>query len=336
MLRFIFRRLLLLPPILLGVTIITFALTRLIPGNPIDQMVSPMASPELRQRIAEINGLNDPLWRQYLTYVQHLLHGDLGMSFSTSQPVLSDLTSRFAATFEITLYALIVALVLAVPLGVAAAVWRGSWVDQIARILAVIGVAMPVFWLGLLAIYIFFFLLGWLAAPQGRIAPMVAPPIQITGLYVLDALLSGNWAALASSVRSALLPTLVLAFGAMAPLARITRIAMIEALNSDYVRAARALGLSEWSVVTRHAFRNAVLSLFTMLAIIYGNLLGGTVLVENLFAWPGLGRYAFNAITSSDYPAVQGFILYATFIYIAIFLVLDVAYAITDPRVRVA
>jgi peptide/nickel transport system permease protein len=331
---YIARRLLLLVPVLLGVTFITFALTRIIPGNPIDRMISPMASQATRDRVAEEAGLNDPLVVQYVRYIRDLFRGDLGDSFVTSHPVREDLASRFGATFELTTYAMLSALLLSVPLGVVAAVWRDRWVDHVSRLIAVVGVAMPVFWLGLLAIYFLFYRWHLLPAPQGRISPYLTPPKDITGLYTIDALLTGNWTAFRSSAEALVMPAGVLAFVVMAPLARITRASMIEALDADFTRAARALGLSEWSVVLRHAFRNAVLPLLTMTAIVYGYLLGGVVLVENVFAWPGLGRYVFNAITSSDYPAVQGFILYATTIYVLLFLVVDVLYSVLDPRVR--
>ena len=332
---FVARRLLLLVPVLLGVTVITFTLTRIIPGNPIDLMVSPLASPEVRERIAEKAGLNDPLWEQYLRYIAGVLHGDLGDSFVTNQPVLTDLVTRFMPTFELTVIAMLLAIVLAVPLGIAAAVWHGTWVDHVARLIAVLGVAMPVFWVGLIAIYVFFFILGWIPAPQGRIGVVITPPAAVTGLYTVDSLIAGDWTALRSSVLSILTPALVLAFAAMAPLARMARAGMIEALEADYTRAARALGFSEWSIVLRHAFRNAILPLLTMTVIVYGYLLGGVVLVENVFAWPGLGRYVFNAITSSDFPAIQGFILYSTTVYVLLFLLVDLLYVLLDPRVRV-
>lgn len=207
--------------------------------------------------------------------------------------------------------------------------------DHVARLVAVLGVAMPVFWVGLIAIYVFFFILGWIPAPQGRIGVVIAPPPAVTGLYTVDSLLAGDWTALRSSVLSILTPALVLAFAAMAPLARMARAGMIEALEADYTRAARALGFSEWSIVLRHAFRNAILPLLTMTVIVYGYLLGGVVLVENVFAWPGLGRYVFNAITSSDFPAIQGFILYSTTVYVLLFLLVDLLYVLLDPRVRV-
>lgn len=334
MLVYIVRRLLLLIPVLLGVMFITFALTRVIPGNPIDRMISPMASPELREQVAEQAGLNDPLWEQFARYVRNVLRGDLGDSFVTSQPVVSDLTLRFPATFELTFYAMMLAILIAVPLGIVAAVRRDSWIDHVARVAAVIGVAMPVFWVGLLALYVFFYQLHWLPAPQGRISPLSQPPQQVTGFYTVDALLTRNWSALRGTVEALVMPACVLAFAAMAPLARMARSGMIEALNADYTRAGRALGLPERSIIFRHALRNAVLPLLTMTAFVYGYLLGGVVLVENIFAWPGLGRYVFTAITSSDYPAVQGFILYSTTVYVLLFLLIDVLYVVLDPRIR--
>jgi peptide/nickel transport system permease protein len=331
---YIGRRLLLLIPVLLGVTFVTFALTRIIPGNPIDRMISPLASPEVRARVAQEAGLNDPLVVQYVRYIKGVVRGDLGDSFVTSHPVLDDLTSRFMATFELTTTAILLAILIAVPLGIAAAVWRDTWVDHISRVLAVIGVAMPVFWVGLLAIYVFFYRLRWLPAPQGRISPLADPPRTLTGFYTLDSLLTGNWTALRESSEALVMPATVLAFAVMAPLARMARSGMIEALDADYTRAARSLGLSEWSIVLRHGLRNAILPLLTMTAIVYGYLLGGVVLIENVFAWPGLGRYVFNAITSSDYPAVQGFILYSTTLYVLLFLLVDILYVLLDPRVR--
>ncbi len=334
MLIYIARRLALLVPVLLGVTLVTFALTRIIPGNPIDQLVSPLASPEQRQELIKQHGLDKPFYDQYVVYVKDLAHGDLGTSFTTSEPVLKDLSSRFTATFELTLYAMVVAVLVGVPLGIASAVWRNSWVDHVSRVLAVTGIALPVFWTSLTLLYLLFFRLHVLPAPYGRIDPRVTPPPTWTGLLTIDSLASGHWAALRSSVEALILPVAVLAFAVMAPIARITRSGMLEALESDYVRAARSLGLSLQTVVLRHGLRNAVLPLITMIAVVYGYLLGGVVLVEQIFAWPGLGRYVFTAITSSDYPAVQGFILYATTIYVLLFLLVDVLYLVIDPRIR--
>jgi len=336
MLTYAVRRLLLLVPVLLGVTLITFFLTRVIPGNPIDQLVSPLASPQQRLQLIHEHGLDEPVIQQYFSYLRDLLHGDLGTSFTTSQPVLTDLTSRFPATFELTLYAMLLAILFGVPLGIAAAVRANRWVDHVARVVAVVGIALPVFWVSLTCLYVFFFKLHWLPAPYGRIDPSIDPPKHITGLWTIDSLLTGNWEALRSTVEAMVLPVGVLAFAVMAPIARITRSGMLEALESDYVRGARSLGLTSRTVILGHALRNALLPLITIVAIVYGYLLGGVVLVEEIFAWPGLGRYVFDAITSSDYPAVQGFILYATTLYVALFLVVDLLYLAIDPRLRAA
>jgi peptide/nickel transport system permease protein len=328
------RRLVLLVPVLLGVTLISFALTRVIPGNPIDELVSPLASQQERQRLIREHGLDRPIADQYVAYVRDLFHGDLGTSFTTSQPVLRDLTSRFAATFELTLYAMLVAVLVGVPLGIAAAVWANRWVDQLSRVVSVSGIALPVFWTSLTLVYILFYRLHVLPAPYGRIDPSIDAPNHITGLFTIDAVLTGKWAAWRSAAEALILPVGVLAFAVMAPIARITRSGMLESLESDYVRAARSLGLPARTVVFRHALRNALLPLITMIAVVYGYLLGGVVLVEEIFAWPGLGRYVFDAITSSDYPAVQGFILYATTIYVLLFLAVDLLYLAIDPRLR--
>ena len=330
------RRLVLLVPVLLGVTLISFALTRVIPGNPIDELVSPLASQQERQRLISEHGLDRPITHQYVAYVRDLFHGDLGTSFTTSQPVLSDLTSRFSATFELTLYAMLVAVLVGVPLGIAAAVWANRWVDHLSRVVSVSGIALPVFWTSLTLVYILFYRLHVLSAPYGRIDPSIDAPKHITGLFTIDALLTGKWAAWRSAAEALILPVGVLAFAVMAPIARITRSGMLEALESDYIRAARSLGLPGRTVVFRHALRNALLPLITMIAVVYGYLLGGVVLVEEIFAWPGLGRYVFDAITSSDYPAVQGFILYATTIYVLLFLAVDLLYLAIDPRLRTA
>jgi peptide/nickel transport system permease protein len=334
---YVTRRLLLLIPLLFGVTLIVFILTRVvIAGNPVDRMVPPMASTEDRERIADQYGLNDPILVQYLSYIRDMMTGDLGTSFNTSRAVTSDLADFFPATFELTTYAMIVAILIGVPLGVLAALRRDTWIDHLSRFLSVFGVAMPVFWLSLIAIYFLFYRWDLVAAPIGRIDPRARPPEHITGLYVVDSILTGDWDALVGSVKVLVLPVLILAFGAMAPLARMARSGMVDALDSQYVVAARALGLPGRSIAMRYALKNALLPVITMTAVVYGYLLGGSVLVENIFAWPGLGRYAYNAIAGSDYPAIQGFILYAATMYVVLFILADIIYRLLDPRVRTA
>jgi len=332
--RYLLRRLLLIAPALLGVLFITFFLTRIIPGNPVDRMVGFFVSDERRAEIMREYGFDQPYYVQFARYLGGLVRGDLGTSFLTSRPVLLDLRQRFPATLELTLYAMIFAMLAAVPLGIASAVWKDSWVDHLGRIISVLGVSMPVFWFGLVLVYLFFFKLGVAPPPLGRLELGVAAPKTVTGLVTLDALLTGNIAALWSGLRLLVLPAFVLGFAAMAPLARMARSGMIEALDAPYVLAARALGLPARTVVMRHALKNSLLPVVTMIAVVFGYQLGGVVLIEAIFAWPGLGQYAFNAAANADYPAIQGFILYATTIYILIFLLVDLLYAVLDPRVR--
>jgi len=316
------------------VTLVTFVLTRVLPGSPIDQIASPMSTPAQRHALMVHYGLDRPLWEQYATYILGIGRGDLGTSFTTSQPVARDLERFFPATLELTTAAIVIATVIGVPLGLCGAVRRGSWVDHLVRIVAVVGVALPIFWLSLVLIYLMFYRWHLLPAPIGRLSPRIAPPRVITGLLLIDSLLGRDGVAFADAAGHLLLPVTVLAFAAVAPLARITRTSTLDVLSSPHVQATRALGIPWRSIVWKYAFRNAMLPVLTMLAIVYGFLLGGSVLVETLFAWPGLGRYAFNAISGNDYPAVQGFILYATLIYIAIFILVDVLYAVLDPRVQ--
>jgi ABC-type dipeptide/oligopeptide/nickel transport system permease component len=331
---YVIRRILLLIPILLGVTVATFMLTRVIPGDPIARLVDPLSPPSVKQALIRQYGLNEPLPLQYLRYIDRLLHLDLGTSFTTLHPVASDLASRFQATFELTSYAMLLALTLGLTLGIVAAVWKNSIVDHAARLLSVTGVGMPAFWVGLVLIYLFFYLSHVIAAPSGRLDPTISPPTQITGFFTIDSLLTGNWSVFGNAVHHLIAPVVVLAFPAMAPIARITRSSMIEVLDSDYTRTARALGIGERLVVLKYGLKNALLPVITYAGVIYGFLLGGSVLVEFIFSWPGMGLYAYNAITGLDYPAVQGFILYATVVYVSIFLVLDIVYLALDPRIK--
>ncbi len=331
---YLLRRLLLITPALLGVLFITFALTRIIPGNPVDRIVGFFVSDERRAEIMREYGFDQPYYVQFVRYLGGLTRGDLGTSFLTSRPVLSDLRQRFPATLELTVCAMTFAVVVAVPLGIASAVWKDSWVDHLGRIVSVIGVSMPVFWFGLVLLYVFFFKLGIAPPPIGRLEPSVVAPPTLTGLVTVDALLTGNLSAFWGALRTLVLPAFVLGFAAMAPLARMARSGMVEALDSPYVRAARALGLPARTVILRHALKNSLLPVVTMIAVVFGYQLGGIVLIESIFAWPGLGQYAFNAAANADYPAIQGFILYATTMYTMLFLVVDLLYAVLDPRVK--
>ena len=334
-LSFVARRLATLIPLLFGVSLVVFLLTRVvITGDPIDQIVPPMASEEVRARVAAQYGLDQPLLTQYVRYMQRLVFFDLGLSLRSGQPVIQDLSKFFPATFELTTYAMILAFVVGVPLGVVAALKKNTWVDHVARVVAVSGISVPVFWLALILIYLFFFVWHVSPAPLGRINPRLESPTFITGMLTLDSLLTGNWSAFRSSVSNLILPVVSLAYGAMAPLARMARTGMIEVMDTQYIRTARAQGLRPRTVVMKYALKNAMLPVVTMVAVVYGFLLGGSVLVENIFSWPGLGRYAYNAIAGNDYAAVSGFVLYATGMYVVIFTLTDLVYAALNPRIR--
>jgi ABC-type dipeptide/oligopeptide/nickel transport system permease component len=331
---YVVRRVLLLIPVLLGVTFITFALTRILPGNPIDRIAGPFVSDERKAEISDQYGLDEPFYVQYATYVENLFQGDLGTSLVSGVPVSDELSNRFAATFELTTAALLIALVVAVPLGVAAALRKDTWLDGIARIVAIAGVSIPVFWSGLMLSFLLFYRWGIAPPPLGRIDPQVGPPDHLTGLYTIDSLLTGDSAAFVSAVKQLWLPATVMGFSVMAPIMRLVRQGMIEALEAPPTTALRALGARPASIVLRHALKNALMPVVTMIAIVYGYLLGGSILVETIFSWPGMGLYAFNSIAANDFPAVQGFILYATTMYVVVFLVLDLLYLTLDPRVK--
>lgn len=331
---YVARRFLLLVPVLLGVTFITFALTRIIPGNPIALIAGPYVSAERKAEITHQYALDEPFYTQYAIYVKSLVHGDLGTSLLSGLPVRKELSRRFAATFELTTAALLIALLFAIPLGLVAALKKDSWVDGLARILGIGGVSIPVFWSGIMLSLLLFYKWHVASPPFGRIDPAIGPPHHLTGLYTLDSILTWNWAAFGSAVSALWLPAGVLGFGVMAPIMRLVRQGMIEALDSPPATALRALGARPASIVLRHCLKNALLPVVTMVAIVYGYLLGGSVLVETIFSWPGMGLYVYNSISSSDFPAVQGFILYATTMYVIVFLLLDLLYLALDPRVK--
>ena len=319
---------------LLGVTIVSFILTRALPGDPVTSMVSPLATQDLRDRTTRMYGLDQPLPFQYLRFLGALAHGDLGVSFSTSKPVVDDLLERFPASLELTTCSMLLAVGLGVPLGLATAARRGTWLDHVGRVISVLGVSLPVFWTGIVAIYVFFYVLDWVPPPMGRIEFSVPQPDRLTGLYLIDSVLARNLEALVGTCRNLILPVVVLGFSAMAPIARMMRSEAIEVLESDYIRAARSLGLPERTILLRHAFKNALLPVATMAAMVYGYMLGGAVLAEKIFSWPGVGLYAFNAAGAADYPALQGFILLMAVVYSVVFTALDAGSALLDPRIR--
>ena len=334
LIRYAIRRILLLIPVLLVAIFIAFALTRILPGNPLAKVLPPYISDEKRAEMMAEARLDLPFYEQFYFYLVDLAQGDMGVSYTTAQTVEDDLWQRFPATFELVTTALVLAIGLAIPIGVFSAIYKDRWPDHLGRVVSVLGVSMPIFWLALLLLFTFFFRLGWAPPPLGRIAALIDEPEHITGLYTIDSLLTGNWEALDSSLRQLVLPVMVLAFTAMAPIARMTRSSMIDALESEYIRTAVCMGLPNRVINFQHAFKNALLPILTITAAVYGFLLGGVVLVEFVFSWPGMGLYVLNAIFASDFPAIQGFIILVTVIYVLIYLAVDLVTAVFDPRVE--
>ncbi|HPU51021.1 MAG TPA: ABC transporter permease [Burkholderiaceae bacterium] len=335
MFRLIARRLLTSVPTLAGIVLVTFALTRLLPGDPAAYFAGNAASVEAVEQIRAKLGLNQPLTTQFLRYVRELASGDWGQSLSTGQPVLTEIATRLPASLELTLVALLASLAVSIPLGVLAATRPGSWIDQLCRLVTTAGVSLPVFFTGLLLSFVFYFVLGWAPSPLGRIDPYVSAPATVTGFYLIDSALAGDGAAFVSSARQLILPALTLALFVMAPVARMTRASMLGVLSADFVRTARAMGLSRVRVLYGYAFQNALLPVLTTIGMVFSFMLGANVLVEKVFAWPGIGSFAVESLVASDYAPVQGFVLTMAILYVALNLVIDLLYLAVDPRVTV-
>jgi len=334
MLGLISKRMLLVIPNLIGVVIITFLLTRALPGDPAAYFAGPAATKEAIEQVRAKLGLDKPLVVQFGQYVSDLGHLNLGNSLTTGQPVLTELKNRLPASAELTLFGLILSMLIAVPLGILAAVRQGSWIDHTCRIVATAGVSLPVFFTGLLLVYAFYFRLGWAPAPLGRLDVFFSAPPQITGFYLIDSLLNRDLATLRASLSQLLLPGFTLCIFSLAPIARMTRGSMLAVLASDFVRTARASGLKSRTVIVTYAFRNAMLPVVTTLGMVFSFLLGANVLVEKVFAWPGIGSYAVEALIASDFAPVQGFVLTMAIMYVALNLAIDMLYGVIDPRVR--
>ena len=331
---YIVQRILYLLPALIGVSIIMFVITRVLPGNPAYMIVGVHANEKTLQATIEKLGLDRPIWEQYVDYMGNLDTGDLGTAWRTSNPVTFDLKSRFPATIELSTYSLIFAIIWSIGLGVWAAVKDQGIVSRGADVVSAAGVSIPEFWLGLILILVFFSYLNIAPPPLGRIGLDVDAPQEITRLYTVDAVLTGNWEALRASLAQLALPVATLSFVIGAPVMRLTRTFMIEALQSDYVRAARAYGVPLRTIIFRYAFRNALLPVTTLIGMIYGYLLGGTVLVEMVFAWPGMGKYAVDSMLSSDYSPIMAVVLLSAAIYLVVYLIIDVLHFVLDPRTR--
>jgi peptide/nickel transport system permease protein len=323
--------------VLLLVSVSTFVLVQAVPGDPIETVLGERAAgdPEIRAAAERHYGFDQPLHLQYVYFMRNLAHGDLGESISTRRPVMDDLRQFVPGTMELAISAMLFATVVGVPLGILAAINQDRWPDHLARFVALIGTSIPVFWLGLLVLYLFFYRLQWLPGP-GRLDTGMPIPERITGMVTLDAALRGEWDVFHSSVMHLILPSIVLGSFALGIIARMLRSSLLAALGDDYVRTARAKGLSENKVVAGHAMRNALIPTITVLGLTFAGLLAGAVLTETIFSWPGIGRYSVQAALKLDYPALLGVTLFVASVYVFVNLVVDIIYGILDPRIRIS
>lgn len=320
---------------LFGVLVVTFVLIRALPGDPaVQYATSPMAGPEEIARIRQELGLDRSVVEQFVRYLGQLAQGNFGYSLQTGQPVLADFAVRLPATLELAAMAFVIAIGISLPMGVAAAIWRNTWFDQLCRVLSSFAAAMPVFFFGLLLIYFFYFRWGLTSEPIGRWPAMIIPPVPVTGFATLDAVLTGDWPMLWTALGKMLMPAASMAIFAIAPLLRMMRGAMIDALDSDYVLASNAFGLSRPRVVLRYALPNAMLPVLATMGMVLSTMIGANVMIEKLFAWPGIGAYAVNSLMSLDYAPVQAFVLIVAMLFVLMTLVIDIASAAVDPRYK--
>ncbi|HEV2528016.1 MAG TPA: ABC transporter permease [Thermomicrobiales bacterium] len=329
--QFTLRRLLMMIPVLFGVSVLTFVLSRVVPGDPARLAAGPQATESTYLQIREEFGLDDPLPFQYWTYIRNLFAGDWGTSITTRRPVLDDLTVFWPATLELVLVAMTIAVAVGLPLGIIAAVRADSIADQASRLISMLGVAVPAFWLALLMQLFFGLELGWFPI-SGRLSALTSPPDSITRLYLVDSLLTGQWSTFREAVSHIVLPALTLSLASIATIARFTRASLLETLGQDYVRTARAKGLSERRVITRHALRNAFIPTLTMIGLSFGWSMGGSVLVETIFDWPGIGLYATNAALTLDFLPILGIALLYGLVFSLINIAVDITYGFLDPR----
>ena len=322
-------------PTVFGILVVTFLMTRALPGDPAAFFAGPAATPESIAEIRAKLGLDRPLLAQFGQYLSDLAQGNLGQSISTGQPVVKELAQRLPASLELTLVALAFSLAVALPLGILAALHQDTWIDQLCRFTVTAGVSLPTFFTGLVLVYVFYFLLGIAPTPLGRIDIISLPPPHITGFYLIDAPLAGEWSTAWSALKQLILPAITLALFTLAPLARMTRAAMLQAMGSDYIRTARACGLSQRKILVSYALRNALLPVVTTLGMVFSFSLGANVLVEKVFSWPGIGSYAIEALVVSDYAAVQGFVLAMAILFVVLNLCVDMVYTVIDPRLKI-
>ena len=334
-LTFIGKRLIYLVVMLFGVATLVFILTKMIPGDPTVANLSQRAlnDPEVVAAYRAKYGLDQPVFVQYILYIKNLLHLDLGTSIRTNKPVLDELARCYPATIELALFAIILAAVLGILFGVISAMKRNSILDQVVRALSVTGVSIPSFWFALLVLYFFYYKLHIFPGP-GRLSNSFSAPATVTGMYVIDSLIEGNPAKALDALQHLILPGLVLAAFTMGLITRTTRSNLLDVMSTDYIRTARAKGLSRVGLIVRHALGNALIPVLTVIGLGLGNLLGGMVLVETIFNWPGVGQFAYESVLSVDYPSIIGVALLIALNYMVINTVVDILYGVIDPRVR--
>ena len=334
MLRYLVTRVLGMAVMIVLATLVVFIIASLVPADPILAQLGDMQAAD-KALVAAYRakwGLDLPLWEQYWIFLTRLVHGDFGISISSQRPVLADIAQYAPATIELSTVAFALAVLVGLPLGVLAAVRRDSWIDHVARLLSLVGVSAPTFWLAFIMLALFYG--GLRIAPgPGRLDVIYLPPPTVTGLYLIDSALAGQWAVFRNAAAHLVLPGIVLAATTLGLITRTTRAAMLDALHQDYVRVARAKGMAEWAIVRRHALPNALIPVVTLGGLAYAVLLSGTVLTETIFSWPGLGRYTFRSAVSLDFPAIMGITFIVAVVYLVINLIVDLSYALLDPRV---
>ncbi|MBZ0276741.1 MAG: ABC transporter permease [Anaerolineae bacterium] len=333
--RYVIRRLILAVPMLFGISLALFVIYNIVQVDPLVMIVGERAmdNPEIVAAATQRWGLDRPIWEQYLTYAGNLLHGDFGMSFLTRRPVLDDLLLFLPATMELAVSSLLFAGVIGIPLGILAGIKHRSVMDKGVWFISLLNASLPPFWTGLIFLTIFYYYLG-IAPGPGRLAPRIPTPDRVTGLLTIDSLLAGNTEAFLSTLHHLILPTLILGGFTLALVIRVTRAAIIEEMRKEYIRTARSKGLSEQHVIVRHALRNVLIPLITILGLAFAGLLSGAVMTETVFDWPGLGQYLVRAAVNLDYPAIQGGTLVIAIFYIVVNLTVDILYGLLDPRVR--
>ena len=332
---YLLRRMTTLMITLIGIMVVTFFISLVIPVDPLAAIAGPQAPQETVERLRTLYGFDQPVYVQFGRYVKRLFHGDLGTSFQTGRPVLEDILKYFPATLELATVALIISILIGIPLGILSAAYRNSIVDHFSRVLSLVGVSMPVFWLGLVLVLIFYFKLGWFPEP-GRLDIMLIEPDRLTGMLLIDSVIALDWEVFWDALKHMMLPGMVLGLFGLAGIARIVRSSMLDVLSQEYIKTARIKGLSEFMVLTRHALRNALVPAVTVIGLTYGGLLEGSVLTETIFSWPGLGRYLATAFLTLDLNAVVGGTMLVALSFCLVNLIVDLLYAFLNPKIVLA